>query len=148
MLRDSSLGMESVKKVLQRQDLKDDRARAFWHAIGAIHGSKGLVEEIPNMPCTVTVAKNKEEEEDEESEFKAGRPQPGFRDAAQPAPSDSAQPAPSDSYQFQFAGAPCPMRPLLKQMVRFERPFITWDIWNERPPLAFPGTATPTSVKQ
>ena len=130
MCRSSKAGAESVAKVLQREDLGDGRARAFWHALGAVHGSKGLVEEIPNMPCTVTVDADGEEEEDEV--MKAGRPQPGCnQDAAPPS---------TGSFVFQFTGAPRPMLPLLKQMVRFERPFITWDIWNEPAPLAFPAT--------
>ena len=82
------------------------------------------------MPCTVTVDADGEEEEDEV--MKAGRPQPGCnQDAAPPS---------TGSFVFQFTGAPRPMLPLLKQMVRFERPFITWDIWNEPAPLAFPAT--------
>lgn len=27
---------------------------------------------------------------------------------------------------------------MLKEMVRFKRPYITWDIWGETPPLVFP----------
>lgn len=135
-------GYEAIKRVLQRDDLGDGRHRAFWHALAAVHGKKGLVDEIPNMPCTVTVAKMKEEGEGHvKGEMKAGLPKPGLRCANQ-----EAAPQNAETFQFQFAGAPCPMLPLLKDMVRFERPFITWDIWKEPPPLTFPSVARPTAA--
>ena len=130
--RSSGIGHESVKKVLQRDDLGDGRERAFWHALRAVHGSKGLVEELPNMPCSVTVTANAD---DEEADMTAGRPKSGYRASQDAAARENA------SHEFQFTGAPCPMLPLLKEMVRFERPFITWDIWNARPPLQFPAQA-------
>ena len=63
--RSAKDGQEAIKRVLQRSDLGDGRHRAFWHALGAVRGSKGLADEIPNMPCTVTVTKMKEEGEDQ-----------------------------------------------------------------------------------
>ena len=135
-------GYDAIRRVLQRDDLGDGRHRAFWHALAAVHGKKGLVDEIPNMPCTVTVTKMKDEGEGHmKGEMKAGLPKPGLR-----CPEQEAAPQNAETFQFQFAGAPCHMRPLLKEMVRFERPFITWDIWKEPPPLTFPSVARPTAA--
>ena len=134
-----------MEKVLQRQDLKNEGNKAFWHALGAMHGSKGLAEEIPALPCSVTVTS------DAEGELSAGMPQAGSRgqagSAAAGAPAEGAS-----SFTFHFSGAPCPMLPLLKEMVRYERPFITWDLWSEAPPEVFPsepavsGGGTPRPV--
>jgi hypothetical protein len=142
--RSSEQGEASVKKVLQRDDLGEGRARAYWHALGAVHGSTGLAASIPNMPCTVTVSSELDEDE-EGSVLKAGRPQPALRPSTQEATAPSNPPS-SQSFEFEFKGAPRPMLPLLKEMVRFERPYITWDIWNDPPPLAFPATAGPDAT--
>ena len=38
---------------------------------------------------------------------------------------------------FTFEGCPQPLRPLLHDLMRFERPLITWDLFNEAPPAEF-----------
>ena len=37
-----------------------------------------------------------------------------------------------------FDGSPCALRPILKKLMRFKRPLITWDIFEEAPPSSFP----------
>ena len=39
--------------------------------------------------------------------------------------------------QFSFTGCPQPLLPLLYDLMRFERPLITWDLFNEAPPAEF-----------
>ena len=135
--RAAKAGKDACAKVLQRKDLGHGRERAFWHAVDALHGTKGHVEEIPNMPCLVEVVR------DEESEggMEAKTPRPA--DTAQADGADASLPAAAlpDSFVFRFSGAPTPMRPLLKQMVRFERPFITAavGVYSNAPPKAEPG---------
>ena len=133
--KSASYGIEAVTRVLQRPDLGTGRARASWHALGAVHGNSknALAEQIPNLPCTVTVTA------DEEEEMQASKPVSGLQERQ--GGEGQSIPESKGPYSFHFSGAPCPMLPLLKQMVRFKRPFITWDIWNTPPPLAFPGVA-------
>ena len=38
---------------------------------------------------------------------------------------------------FSFDGCPQPLRPLLYDLMRFERPLITWDLFNAAPPAEF-----------
>ena len=111
-------GREAIRRVLARKDLpKTGRERAFWHALYYMHGS-GLAEAIPNLPCSVSAADHSRDSgslADEGSEVEDG------------------------FYKFDFKGSsPSPFLPMLKEMVRFERPYITWPIWTETPPLAFP----------
>ena len=42
-----------------------------------------------------------------------------------------------DGHEFTFDGCPQPLRPLLFDLMRFERPLITWDIFTEAPPAEF-----------
>ena len=138
-----------MQKVLQRKEelTPGSRERAFWLALGAVHGQHGSVAELPTLPCSVTV-----------SAGAAGAPQPDVvpgtssqhtRDpdslprASTPGAASSSESTGKPPFAFRFTGAPCPMLPLLKEMVRFERPFITWDIWKEAPPLRFPATRRP-----
>lgn len=128
------------------------RSRAFWLALQAVHGEKNMVEELPNLPCTITVTRKSTPDEDEDEDagcgqesMQAGRPQPGPRardDANAPTRSSGEGPP----YTFEFTGGPCDFFPMLKGMVRFARPFITWDIWNEAPPLQFPAKARPSNA--
>ena len=118
-------------KVLQRADVKSSRAIAHWHALQAMHGSSGLATGIPVLPCSVTVMAD----ESAPHGMKAGLPQPL---AGTGAPGGGAQAGADEGFKFEFRGAPCLMKPLLQDMVRFKRPFITWDIWSAKPPLTFP----------
>ena len=43
----------------------------------------------------------------------------------------------ADGHEFTFDGCPQPLRPLLHDLMRFERPLITWDIFNAAPPAEF-----------
>ena len=110
-------GRAAIKRVLQRRDLQDKpRERAFWQAMYHVHGS-GLANAIPTLPCSV---------------------------AADGCDVDSAKVVgasdvtPEGHHRFRFSGNPCPFLPQLREMVRFPRPYITWDIWREPPPLTFP----------
>ena len=117
---------------MQRHDLpRGGRTEAYWHALKAVHGSTGLADGIPALPCTVTVST------DADGDLQASAPRSIRLD---PQAHTDAEPG---TFSFGFSGAPCPMLPLLKQMVRFERPFITWDIWNSAPPPAFPASPLP-----
>ena len=42
-----------------------------------------------------------------------------------------------DEHSFTFEGCPQDLRPLLHELIRFERPLITWDLFNEAPPAEF-----------
>ena len=42
-----------------------------------------------------------------------------------------------DEHSFAFDGCPQPLRPLLHDLMIFERPLITWDIFSEAPPTEF-----------
>ena len=87
-----------------------------------MHGRTGDAEAIPTLPCTVKVTTNSEGGMEAEQVPRSAQ---GDEQAAPPtAPSGSDE----DTWCFTFTGAPCQMLPLLRQMVRFERPFITWDI--------------------
>ena len=109
-------GRAAIKRVLQRKDLQDKpRERAFWQAMYHVHGS-GLANAIPTLPCSVAA-----DGCDIHSAKVVGASDatPGF-------------------HTFKFSGNPCPFLPQLQDMVRFPRPYITWDIWREPPPLTFP----------
>ena len=43
---------------------------------------------------------------------------------------------------FTFEGCPQELRPLLHELMRFDRPLITWDLFNEAPPAEFRAPAT------
>ena len=125
-------GREAIARVLKREDLSGDqckRARAFWHALKHMHGN-GLVESVPTLPCTISATAD------------------GETAAVGTAEGEAEAGMDSGAYKFLFKGtAPTPMLPMLKRMVRFPRPFITWDIFNSSPPLTFPDTpATPSSL--
>jgi hypothetical protein len=45
--------------------------------------------------------------------------------------------ASSGSHAFDFHGCPQPLIPLLKDLMRFPRPLITWDLFAEKPPPEF-----------
>ena len=42
-----------------------------------------------------------------------------------------------DGHSFTFEGCPQPLKPLLRELVRFPRPLITWDLFNDAPPPEF-----------
>ena len=42
-----------------------------------------------------------------------------------------------DDQSFTFDGCPKQLRPLLHDLMRFDRPLITWDIFNDAPPAEF-----------
>ena len=110
-------GREAIKRVLSRKDLTEKpRERAFWQAMYHIHGS-GLANDIPSLPCSVAADGG------------------ALASAKVVSASDG---TPEGYHKFSFSGNPCPFLPQLREMVRFPRPYITWDIWHESPPLAFP----------
>jgi hypothetical protein len=118
-------GREAIARVLKREDLSGEhckRARAFWHALNHVHGN-GMVESVPTLPCTISATADGETAAvlgtGAEGEARAGTD--------------------SGVYKFLFKGtAPAPMLPMLQEMVRFPRPYITWDIFKSPPPLTFP----------
>ena len=113
-------GREAIRRVLKRNDLKSTcRERAFWHALYHMHGS-GLVDAIPTLPCSISADSQSVDsahciEEDE-----------------------GASTVDAGCYKFTFTGNPRPFLPMLREIVRFPRPYITWDLWGEAPPLTFP----------
>ena len=49
---------------------------------------------------------------------------------------------PGEQHSTSFNGSPCLLIPILKEMAfRFPRPLITWDVFKEAPPDAWPSTA-------
>jgi hypothetical protein len=111
------LGRAAIKRVLQRKDLQDKpRERAFWQAMHHVHG-EGLANDIPTLPCSVAA---------------------DGRDVDSAKVVGDSDATPEGYHTFTFSGNPCPFLPQLQEMVRFPRPYITWDIWREAPPLTFP----------
>ena len=45
---------------------------------------------------------------------------------------------PEEHAEHSFEGTPRLLRPMLKDMMRFPRPLITWDIFNDAPPTSWP----------
>ena len=79
---------------------------------------------LPTLPCKISATADGETAAVGTAEQGQAEPSPG-----------------SGAYEFLFKGtAPAPLLPMLQQMVRFPRPYITWDLFNSAPPLTFPDT--------
>ena len=42
-----------------------------------------------------------------------------------------------EQFQHQLHGTPCDLKPILRALMRFERPLITWDLFEDPPPAEF-----------
>ena len=51
-------------------------------------------------------------------------------------------PGSDQTFEYKLTGAPRDLKPMLKTMMRFPRPLITWDIFEEEPPTAFASAHT------
>ena len=45
---------------------------------------------------------------------------------------------PEEHVEHSFSGTPRLLRPMLRDMMRFPRPLITWDIFETEPPASWP----------
>ena len=87
------------------------RACIEWKCLQKLHLNSKVAAHLPNFPVTITIT----------------------GDA-----STSAYLAMGETASKTFTGTPCLLRPILKELMRFDRPFITWDILTEAPPNTFP----------
>ena len=107
---------KACRKALQNRHQSDltQEARKEWKVLASFHEQYEKAHKLPQMPHTQAVT--------------------GDSSTASFLPAN-------ESAQRTLEGSPMELLPILKQLMRFERPLITWNIFGEKPPAAFPQTA-------
>jgi len=104
---------EHCRKIysIRHKDDLSSASRREWLALSSLHTNCWHSEMVPNLPIRWKEYGNADTEE--------------FL-------------APGDECSKTFDGTPRKLIPILKQLIRFDRPLITWDIFNEPAPPVFP----------
>ena len=98
-----------IPHVRYEKDLTELEKRD-WHVLGSMLSSVKHSGAIPNMPLEAQAT--------------------GSDSTASYLPS-------GESASYKLDGTPRPLLPILRGLMRFDRPLITWDIFNEPPPKSF-----------
>lgn len=98
-----------ILKHRREGELSTDDKR-FWYLMQTIHDGTAHSGAMKNLPHTFQVQGS------DETEDYLGEDQ---------------------SFSMCFNGSPAHLKPILKKLMRFDRPLITWDLFNEEAPSAF-----------
>ena len=110
------LGEAALSRIVKNRlhDMSPEAA-IEWKCFHSLHARTKCSEHLPNLPADIEITGD-----------------------------SSTYPylAPGEKAKSTFDGTPRLLLPVLREMVRFPRPLITWNIFEEAPPTTFPTTPT------
>ena len=123
-VEDKALGAaKACRKALtvrHQSDLTPEACRE-WRVLASFHEKYDKAHKVPRMPFTHSVVGD--------TTTRAYLP-------------------PGEATERTFSGTPQALLPVLKELMRFPRPLISWNIFDEEPPSSFPSVGAQIATRQ